>query len=201
MITANDQMVTIEREPGREPLPRLELLCGCAGVLGWTLLGQCRGRCRNRCHLSVAPAGRGLPRANCASRGPSRRARPCGPPAWFLHSGAGTGSLRFLRSNSGPIRIAAAPCRARFIWKEIVNRYRPLRPGKASEWCGNSGRPENSPSCDAQNAPSGLKLGKDLLHYLCYVTTTIPRSRRRGASPAPWGSGGLRRPMGIKEPP
>lgn len=51
-----------------------------------------------------------------------------------------------------------------------------------------------------KNASWGLKLGKDLLHS--YVTcTTIPRSRRRGASPAPWGSGGLRRPMGIKEPP
>ena len=48
MITASDQTVTVEREPGREPLPRLELCCGCARVLGWALLGQCRRRRRNR---------------------------------------------------------------------------------------------------------------------------------------------------------
>jgi hypothetical protein len=51
-----------------------------------------------------------------------------------------------------------------------------------------------------KNVRWGRKLGKELVHS--YVRcTTIPRSRRRGASPAPWGSGGLVRPMGIKEPP
>lgn len=123
MITASEQTVTIEREPGREPLPQLELSPGKraywdgrfsvsvgAGVGTGTIL--------------VRPLGEGAARelyqqGAITTRIPARAAGMA-PSFWQGNRLLAVPSLEFW---SDP--TCRSTLEARFVWKESVNRFSP----------------------------------------------------------------------------
>ena len=123
MITANDQMVTIEREPGREPLPRLELSAGaqaCWDGRFWVSVGADV----ETGAIEVRPLGEGAARelqqqGAVTARAPVRAAGMV-PSFWRGDRLLAVPSLEFWSDPNCRSTLGA-----RFIWKEIVNRYRP----------------------------------------------------------------------------
>ena len=168
MITANDQTVTIEREPGREPLPRLELSAGaqaCWDGRFWVSVGA---DVETGAIVEVRPLGEAAARelqqqGAVTTRAPVRAAGLV-PSFWRGDRLLAVPSLEFWSDPNCREHSASTIYLERN--REQLQALRARQ--KPRNGCSNSGRPENSPSLYAQNAPSGLKLGKDLLHYLCY---------------------------------
>ncbi len=123
MITANDQMVTIEREPGREPLPRLELAAGaqaCWDGRFWVSVGADV----ETGAIEVRPLGEGAARelqqqGAVTTRAPAQAVGMV-PSFWRGDRLLAVPSLEFWSDPNCRSTLGA-----RFIWKETVNRYRP----------------------------------------------------------------------------
>jgi len=123
MITASDQTVTIEREPGREPLPRLELSPGaqaCWDGRFWVSVGAVVGTGV----IEVRPLGEGAARElhQQGAVTPHVPARAVGmvPSFWRGDRLLAVPSLEFW-----PDPNCRGTLEARFVWKETVNRFRP----------------------------------------------------------------------------
>ena len=198
MITASEPEVTIEREPGREPLPRLEFSAGvqtCWDGRFWVSVGADV----ETGTIEVGPLGEGaarelLQQATVKTRVPAKAVGMV-PSFWRGDRLLAVPSLGILVRSELPQHPGSTVCLER-------NREQTHRPKarKSLEMVRQLGPAPKTAVPVRKNASSGLKLGKDLLHS--YVTcTTIPRSRRCGASPAPWGSGGLKASHGHKGTP
>ena len=138
MITASDQMVTIEREPGREPLPRLELSAGaqtCWDGRFWVSVGADV----ETGAIEVRPLGEGAARELLQQGAVTTRVARAGRRhgSFVLARGpAPCGSLaRILVRSELPQHPGSTICLER-----NREQIQALRPGKASKWCGNSGR-------------------------------------------------------------
>lgn len=118
MISAKDRFVTVEREPGREPLPQLELPAGAYTC--WD--GRFRVGANARAELSaveVRPLGEGLVRellrqGAVATRTPARAAALV-PSFWRGERLLAVPSLEFWSDQNGRGAFAA-----QFIWNDVV---------------------------------------------------------------------------------
>ena len=123
MITANDQMVTIEREPGREPLPRLGLSAGaqaCWDGRFWVNVGADV----ETGTIEVRPLGEGaareLQQQGAVNTYAPAKAVGMVPSFWRGDRLLAVPALEFWSDPNCRSTLGA-----RFIWKETVNRYRP----------------------------------------------------------------------------